>query len=345
MKRAGKERAQIPGEGALGRTVACGALVLLCSGACGSERDYQEPGAGNGGSGGKGGASNAGKAGTSGKGGASNTAGSGGKGSVAGGSGDGGSVQGGGGAEAGEGGSAGDGGAGTSAAGGSSGAPEGGAGAGGESDPGGSSGNGGGGAGPVCGNGDVEGDEACDDGEDNGLDLLACAPDCSRIIQAKHIVLSDTVDDGRLSPNPVAAADSTCPAGYKALFAYGTSRRATTTAFEIRNPIDWVLQPYTYYLNVNENLVWMTNEVALLGIEDGAFVGLANQPGFATYVIASNMKIDGTTLMSENCQGWNSIQDTESKRYGFPLATDEGYLYNADLSPCGYQIAFYCVEQ
>lgn len=197
----------------------------------------------------------------------------------------------------------------------------------------------------VCGDGDRGPNEGCDEGEDNGLGLLRCAPDCSQIIQKKRIIISNPpFDDENFQPDPVATVDAACPSGYKALFAYGSDRRATTVPFKSVNAVDWVLKPYTYYYNVLENPIWLTREVPLLGVENGAFVGLENGISETSYVYVSGLNVDGTTLGSDNCQGWSSVNTGYSKRVGIGLSTDEGYLFDS-TSDCGYQVLVYCVEQ
>ena len=198
---------------------------------------------------------------------------------------------------------------------------------------------------PVCGKGRVEGDEVCDDGEDNGLGAYRCAPNCSTVIEIKHIVIGSQMGED-MSPDPIASVDSSCPSGYKALFAYGTERRATTVPFKSVNPIDWVLRPYTYYYNHYENPIWLTREVAMLGIDNGEFVGLENSVSGPTYVVVSNLNIDGTTLGADNCNNWHSDSSSSVKQYGLPLSvTNEEYLVSSDTMPCGYAVAVYCVEQ
>jgi hypothetical protein len=198
----------------------------------------------------------------------------------------------------------------------------------------------------VCGDGDQGPTEACDEGDDNALELLACAPDCSRIVQAKHIVISPSPSrSGRdLGSNPVATADSDCPSGYKAMFSYGTARRATTSPFESRNAVDWVIQPYTIYLNAYENLIWATREVPLLGVEKGAFVGLENAIAIVVDCFVSNMNIDGTTLTSDNCNGW-STNNSGYATCGIPYSTTESYLVADGPDDCNGNTSFYCVEQ
>jgi hypothetical protein len=205
---------------------------------------------------------------------------------------------------------------------------------------------GGGGSGPSCGNGVVEAGETCDKGAENGLELARCAPDCSRIIQIKHIKLSPEHQGGNLQPNPVAAADASCPVGYKALFAYAAVRRASTSPNNLANPIDWVIQPYTYYVNETENPVWLTDDVALLGMRKGAFSPLQNQINGAVAVVLTGLNGDWTTLGTDNCNGWSSSNAGYSKHYGLSFSQDIGFLYSGDeLISCDAVVNFYCVEQ
>jgi len=199
----------------------------------------------------------------------------------------------------------------------------------------------------VCGDGDQGPGEGCDSGAENGMDVLRCAPDCSRIIEIKHLVVAATeLGNSRLQPNPVATADATCRSGYKAFFVYGTQRRATTTAFKAQNSIDWVLRPYTYYYNDVENPLWLTDSVPLLGVRNGHPMPLQNAISQATEVILTGLNEDYTTLGSDNCDGWSTIQTTYSKHYGLPPASDIGFMYSTDTLECGsYAISFYCVEQ
>jgi hypothetical protein len=197
----------------------------------------------------------------------------------------------------------------------------------------------------ICGDGDRSPREGCDDGEGNGLELLRCAPDCSRIIEIKHIVIAPyELTNEILRPDPIAKADAECPVGYKALFAYGTRRRATITPFKSESGVDWVLRPFTYYVNSEENLVWITRDVPLLGVADGQFFSLANPITRVTRAFVSNLNIDGTSLLTDNCDGWAMATSQYSKHVGLGLVTDAGYL-DYDLIECGHYVSFYCVEQ
>jgi hypothetical protein len=153
------------------------------------------------------------------------------------------------------------------------------------------------------------------------------------------------VDGGDLDPDPVATADAACPEGYKALFAYGAYRRATTTANKVANPVDWVVQPYTYYVNENEQPIWITDDVALLGMRDGEFVGLENSISGMTLTVFTGLKADWTTLATDNCEGWSLGTSSYSKHYGFAYDSGIEFLYSDDVSVCDGSSAFYCVEQ
>jgi hypothetical protein len=199
----------------------------------------------------------------------------------------------------------------------------------------------------VCGDGDVGPDENCDEGVDNGLGLLKCAPDCSRVIVQKQITISTNQPNGSFGGvNPVAFADSHCPVGSKALFAFGNLRRATTVGNQVTNPVDWVLTPYTYYYNEDSNPIWLTDAVALLGVRNGAFTELENpvRPD-VTENSLSGLNGDWTTLGTDNCNGWNSISSGSNKSQGWTFATDLSFIVDASLGSCSYEGVFYCVEQ
>ena len=163
------------------------------------------------------------------------------------------------------------------------------------------------------------------------------------MIRVKHVIFSPKqAPNAQLAPNPVASADATCPAGYKAFFVFGTSRRATTTAFKVENSIDWVIQPYTYYYNSEEKPVWLTDSVALLGVRNGNFTTLENRiAGYIAYV-ASGLNADYTTLATDNCQSWTALGYNMS--YGLAGETSSRFITDATVE-CSNEVWFYCVEQ
>jgi hypothetical protein len=198
----------------------------------------------------------------------------------------------------------------------------------------------------VCGDGDVGPGEKCDEGAANGLGLLKCAPDCSRVIVKKQIVISQDQAGSNFGPNPVVHADSLCPQDYKALFVFGDARRATTSANEIKNPIDWVVAPYTYYYNAQSNPVWLTDAVALLGFRNGTFIGLENPVReLVTSDALTGLAADWTTLSKNNCNGWSKMSVGPDKSVGFTFASDITFIVRSDLADCDSPAVFYCVEQ
>ena len=56
---------------------------------------------------------------------------------------------------------------------------------------------------------------------------------------------------------------------YRALLVDGVGRVASQTAYKGDGRIDWVLLPYTRYLNEKGNLIWITDAVPLLGVRNG----------------------------------------------------------------------------
>src|SRR5690606_17119003 len=98
----------------------------------------------------------------------------------------------------------------------------------------------------------------------------ACAPDCSTIIDTKIIKTSSNISAAGFQLNPIAYADSRCEVGYKAMFAFGNQRVGTTVPWQTVNSVDWPVKPYTAYVNTNNDLLWVTDDVALIAIRDGA---------------------------------------------------------------------------
>ncbi|MCR9161586.1 MAG: DUF1554 domain-containing protein [Nannocystaceae bacterium] len=215
----------------------------------------------------------------------------------------------------------------------------------------------------VCGDGNLAPDEFCDDGEGNNvLEVGACAPDCSRVIEEKEISFSSTFEGGNLQPNPVGFADGQCPAGTLALFSVAGVRQATNgTPFEADAMMDWPLQPYTAYVRSNGDPIWMTESVPLLGVRDGGAEPLENPVGLACSIPpclvygpgVTGLNSDWTTALSDNCNGWTSNTDASQLDGGVINSTTE-FLASGDTVGCsledesgvGFQLPrFYCVEQ
>jgi hypothetical protein len=207
----------------------------------------------------------------------------------------------------------------------------------------------------VCGDGDVhQGVEACDDAAANALEIGACAPNCSTIIEERIITGSSSIDNGAFGPNPVLFADSQCEVGYKAMFVAADIRKATTTPYESVGAIDWVLQPYTAYVRSNGNLVWITDETALLGVRDGQSEPLVNPMydpcpmGQTCFFLpkVTGLDDDWTTSVDDTCNGWTNGTVNYTTAYGDWTHTTL-YLNDDEFDctmPSGIP-GFYCVEQ
>ncbi len=206
----------------------------------------------------------------------------------------------------------------------------------------------------VCGDEHIHaGVEACDNGEsENVLEVGACAPDCSRVIEEKVITGGGGIDNGYFGNNPVAFADAACDPGYLALFAYPGVREATTTAFDSVGAIDWVLQPYTAYTRDDGTLLWITDDVPLLGVRDGAqqplLAGVFPEcVGFCfAFRQLSGIANDWTTAVSHNCSFWSSSSAGVDATVGNPYSASD-FLDNGESPACDEfaLTGVYCVEQ
>ena len=204
----------------------------------------------------------------------------------------------------------------------------------------------------VCGDGDPGPDEGCDDGDANALALGACAPDCSQVIEERHITFGRSPSDGDFGPNPVEVADDMCPAGYAAMFSYTDVRRASLSPWMGDGRIDWVLDPYTAYTNDDGELVWVTDETPLLGVRDGAPVPLENPFSYlcdtcAAAFTITGMQNDWTNIGADNCNGWSSNSSMEAAALGVLTDAVVDYLEvgTRSCAPFWLSVFFVCVEQ
>jgi hypothetical protein len=212
---------------------------------------------------------------------------------------------------------------------------------------------------PVCGDSRVEGNEFCDDGQNLGTAPGECAPDCSVLVVQRKIVLVVATVLPNFARNGgdlvVQNADAHCPVGYKALFADGLKRVATITPNKGDGRKDWVLRPWTRYVNQAGAPIWTTNESALLGVTDGKFQGLINAvaPDDLLNYAVTGMNADWTILRAgDNCANWTTLTD-QYLQIGMPwkrttpgfLQADDRTPYKCDPRPVLPAWSMYCVEQ
>lgn len=206
-------------------------------------------------------------------------------------------------------------------------------------------------AAPKCGDGRKSGAEKCDDTSIGKTDLGSCAPDCSGEYSKKFIRHTQEAYRGNLG-GP-AGADKLCQAkfgaNYKALIV-GGGRRATVTPRKGDGQTDWVLRRWAHYHNQNDQLLWRTDDVALLGIRDGQrqnlFAGAWPETEAYDYpwagfdenwvTVAENYTANEPT---GTCAGWTT--DAPNTFGTFPMVD----LRNGSFEPCGSAQPLLCVEQ
>ena len=205
-----------------------------------------------------------------------------------------------------------------------------------------------------CGNNVVEGGEACDDGINAGAEVGDCAPDCSTEIELREIVLSLSVFDGDIDgagPGTIIEnLDDACPFGYRAIFSDGEDRIATLTPNTGDGQVDWVLRPWTAYVNSDGELLAITDAAALLGLHGGVFSELDN-PIVPDDLSGTwtGLNQDWTALeVNENCNNWTSATSDYEMMSGIAGTTDAQFLRQSQdyTYPCSVVLhEVYCAEQ
>ena len=153
---------------------------------------------------------------------------------------------------------------------------------------------------------------------------------------------------GRTAKEVIEHLDGICitdfGASYRALFAFGDARVASVSPNTGDGQVDWVLAPYTQYYNASGQLVWTTDESALLGVSGSTPTSL-NNPIYATFRTGrTGMETDWTTV-EDDCDGWTLRNNSGSEAYGrADVSTSEFLRSSTGCCGCaGHR--FYCVEQ
>lgn len=212
--------------------------------------------------------------------------------------------------------------------------------------------------GPRCGDGIVNGPEACDSPAGNGLLPGQCNPACSGAVLTRHIkMVTVTLDavftfSGVPTTGGIAGADTVCGAEFGAnyrAFLAGPTRIATRTAFA-GDGVNWVLSPYRQYVNLQELPIWTTDATPLLGVRNGAPTNLLNPivPEDATFGTWTGMNPDYTTATS--CNGWVTTSIVLPGVVGFGVNASDvrvgsGFPNNGGFSQCNAVKHLLCVEQ
>lgn len=210
-----------------------------------------------------------------------------------------------------------------------------------------------GGGDPVCGDGQVDAPEACDDGVNAGAVAGDCAPDCSKEVEEKIIRLSQNTVAGNFAlgrASFVAAADSECPVGYLAMIADGIDRVGSLAPLMGNGQVDWPIQTWTSYVNPAGDPVWTTTDLRLLGVaDDHTWAGLANPVAPAGGTAFTAMVEDYTTS-SLNCLSFTVDAGTSGDNraaFGQATLTTQGAIGSGVGlgGGCAFARSLYCVEQ
>ena len=202
---------------------------------------------------------------------------------------------------------------------------------------------------PYCGDGIKNGSEACDNGATGATDLGACNPECTGYYEKKLIKGTVSVDLYSTNLGGIVGADAKCVtnfgAGWKALLV-GATRRATVTPLLGDQQLDWVIQKYRYYYNYQNELIWRTDDIALLGVRDAtrqdtyadAYPPNSNYPWSGYAADWTTYGDNGETPGQGTCFSWTSA------------TAGSGSFVTPDLMPsaselCGAASFILCVEQ
>jgi len=150
---------------------------------------------------------------------------------------------------------------------------------------------------------------------------------------------------------PVVYADSQCPAGYKAMFADGIERVASESPFSGVGSVDWVITPWTEYINDNGGTVFVTADIPLLGVDpSGEWIGLDYPIDDEATGAWTGMRNDYTTH-DVTCSNWTDDDPFGALAHGsngLPNATDDNFVgtqLEYGRGYCYFEQPFYCVEQ
>jgi hypothetical protein len=124
------------------------------------------------------------------------------------------------------------------------------------------------------------------------------------------------------------------------------TRRATVTPNAGDGQIDWVIHKYTHYYNENDELIWRTDSVPLLGVRDGTRLNVyakAFDPSSGNYPW-SGWQADWTTFPDDGPDREGTCANWTGATTGYASFVDDALMpYASEL--CGATSFILCVEQ
>ena len=174
----------------------------------------------------------------------------------------------------------------------------------------------------VCGNNIIEDGEVCDKGMNPPLEPGSCLPTCDGTIPTKKIFAFGSFTGNLTGGGMLSIVDEKCKAyaaengldgTFKAMLSDNATRIAATSPFDATEAKDWVLHPYTAYLNPSLQVVWVTGPIPLLGVVPNQDPNQPNVPQMLKNPINNGEVVVWTGLTSEwlsanvHCGQWKSL--------------------------------------
>jgi len=198
---------------------------------------------------------------------------------------------------------------------------------------------------PRCGDDKVNDvSEVCDEGANNGFAVGGCNPACSGLVTVKRILATSMyMFAGALGG--VEDAEIICRtefgSQFRSMLVDGKTRIASRTPYKGDGQLDWVLNPYTRYVNSSGDLIWTTDSVALLGVRDGKSASLVGPIRPGGYALAwAGVEADWTSSAA-NCEQWQSeMRDSHGNAIRL-----ESQTLTFEPATCDLQLSLVCVER
>jgi hypothetical protein len=203
---------------------------------------------------------------------------------------------------------------------------------------------------PSCGDEIIQSNEECDSGPNNGAGKGFCAADCQKAVTVElEIRVTNGATLGLLTKNDkqgIAGADELCKTfgqNWKAMISDGMFRIASANGWSNDGQKEWVLLPYTAYLNASQELIGVTGEDSLLGVpQTGALI---HAIGLVESQVWTGLNDDWTSN-ADDCDDWKSGSAQNEGAVGQASDALANYLRLENVEgACNTPRRLYCVQQ